>query len=158
MGERIALQELYRAKLPRFGQAWTNEFLETHIKSFNDAAKTNGGVNAAARSMQLFGRAAMLISVENEIANVVNAPPGAKIATAQQGAGRLSGGYAGAVLFGEMASETANPWIVLGASVIGGITGSIVGEDAVKAMQSDSGNSVIKYDPNRDPFEGVTSF
>jgi phage tail tape-measure protein len=82
-------------------------------------SKVNGFAEGAAPALKAVGVVGVVITVGVDIYDVVNAPPGQKLATAVHAAGELAGGIGGAALGAAVAGPVG--------AIIGGYVGSKVG-------------------------------
>jgi len=83
--------------------------------------------------MRVGGGVLILVGDGVEIYNIASAPDGNYLKAGLQSSSRLGGGYAGAWL-GAQIGVYGGPWDVFGGSIVGGIFGSIVGEEILDTI------------------------
>tara|TARA_B100001093_G_C26789377_1_gene998275 strand:- start:606 stop:1814 length:1209 start_codon:yes stop_codon:yes gene_type:complete len=123
------------------GDAYVNNVLKKKKDSgkIDDySKKTNSGsanksVTNVGKVFKSAGRGLLVTSTAIDAYGVYSAPEGEKLVETSRVGGRLAGGYVGAKLFGASSSWTVNPWIVGGSIFVGGVIGSIGGEELVNA-------------------------
>ena len=102
-------------------------------KGFN--ASTGKGIKVAGALKKATGPVGILLEAPDIIEGAQSSTPGSLSKEVAGATGSVLGGMAGGSLAGAAAGAyTGNPWVIGGATVVGGIVGGIMGEEAAESM------------------------